>query len=94
VRDIEPVGGVRSFDRAFVLVPSPAGSPAKADGWDVVILSDQLLVRAYSSHEAWAPGPMRVQAGDPLPPVEQLAPIVRLSLIFQVYRVSCTHERD
>ena len=27
-----------------------------------MILSDQLVVRAYSSHEAWTPGPMRVQA--------------------------------
>jgi hypothetical protein len=27
-----------------------------------MILSDQLVVRAYSSHEAWAPGPMLVQA--------------------------------
>ena len=35
---------------------------AKANGWNVVILSDQLLVRAYSSPEAWAPGPMRIQS--------------------------------
>ena len=27
-----------------------------------MILSDQLVVRAYSSHEAWTPGPMLVQA--------------------------------
>lgn len=27
-----------------------------------MILSDQLVVRAYSSHEAWKPGPMLVQA--------------------------------
>lgn len=37
---------------------------AKADGWDVVILSDQLTVRAYSSHQAWAPGPLKVQEGE------------------------------
>lgn len=29
-----------------------------------MILSDQFTVRAYSSHEAWKPGPMKVQAGD------------------------------
>ena len=27
-----------------------------------MILSDQLVVRSYSSHEAWKPGPMLVQA--------------------------------
>jgi nuclear RNA export factor len=77
----EPVGGVRSFDRSFVLVPAPEGSRwvrlfgnwrtliivilqirAKADGWDVEILSDQLVIRGYSSHEAWSPGPILVQA--------------------------------
>lgn len=35
---------------------------AKVNGWDVVILSDQWIVRVYSSHEAWKPGPMLVQA--------------------------------
>ena len=53
---------------------------AKQSGWDVVILSDQLVVRAYSSFEAWRPGPMRVQAGDllPSPGLQQaLAPLVR-----------------
>lgn len=34
-------------------------------GWDVEILSDQLVVRNYSSHEAWKPGPLLVQAPDP-----------------------------
>ena len=38
---------------------------AKQNGWDVMILSDQLVVRAYSSHEAWTPGPMLVQAVKP-----------------------------
>jgi nuclear RNA export factor len=71
-----PSEGVRSFDRSFILAPAAADTPARAAGWDVVILSDQLCIRAYSSHEAWAPGPMRVQAGDPLPPLDQLAPIV------------------
>lgn len=36
---------------------------AKQTGWDVMILSDQLVVRAYSSHDAWKPGPLQVQAG-------------------------------
>jgi nuclear RNA export factor len=39
---------------------------AKLNGWDVMILSDQLCIRAYSSHEAWRSGPMKVQAGGPL----------------------------
>jgi hypothetical protein len=77
----EPVGGVRSFDRSFVLVPAPEGSRwvrlsgnrrtlitvirqirAKSNGWDVEILSDQLVIRGFSSHEAWNPGPLFVQA--------------------------------
>lgn len=29
--------------------------------WDVMILSDQFTVRSYSSHESWAPGPLRIQ---------------------------------
>ncbi|KAI9000551.1 NTF2-like protein [Trametes punicea] len=62
-----PSEGIRSFDRSFVLAIAPEGSRARQSGWDVVILSDQLVVRAYSSHEAWRPGPMRVQAGDLLP---------------------------
>lgn len=35
---------------------------AKLNGWDVTILSDQWIVRSYSSHEAWKPGPLLVQA--------------------------------
>lgn len=46
-----------------------------------MILSDQLIVRAYSSHEAWAPGPMKVQderASAPPPvstPMQSVAPL-------------------
>lgn len=39
-------------------------SSAKLAGWDLEILSDQLVVRNYSSHEAWKPGPLLVQAVD------------------------------
>ncbi|EJD06393.1 NTF2-like protein [Fomitiporia mediterranea MF3/22] len=60
----EPSQGVRSFDRSFVLAPSPAGSRAAANGWTVTILSDQLTVRPYSSPEAWKPGPLKVQGVD------------------------------
>ncbi|KAF8220952.1 NTF2-like protein [Tricholoma matsutake] len=54
--------GIRSFDRSFILAPAHDGSRAKINGWEVVILSDQWTIRAYSSHEAWKPGPMLVQA--------------------------------
>ncbi|KAH9926825.1 hypothetical protein B0H21DRAFT_138066 [Amylocystis lapponica] len=92
----EPSGGIRSFDRSFVLAPAPEGSRARQTGWDVIILSDQLVVRAYSSHAAWERGPMRVQAGDPIPapispPVqaqlqETLAPIPepQRSMVLQI----------
>jgi len=60
----QPSQGIRSFDRSFVLAPAPDGSRAKLNGWDVMILSDQLVVRAYSSHEAWRPGPLLVQAAE------------------------------
>ncbi|KAG1843532.1 hypothetical protein C8R48DRAFT_736712 [Suillus tomentosus] len=63
----EPSQGIRSFDRAFVLAPAPPSSRAKLNGWDVMVLSDQWSVRAYSTHDAWHPGPMRVQAGDVIP---------------------------
>ena len=56
---------------------------AKQSGWDVMILSDQLVVRAYSSHDAWKPGPIRVQFGDLLPSPglqEALAPLVSIHL--------------
>jgi nuclear RNA export factor len=42
------------------------------NGWDVVILSDQWTIRGYSKPEAWAPGPMLVQATlDSNPPPTQ-----------------------
>ena len=91
----ESVGGVRSFDRSFVLVPAPEGSRwvrlfgnwrtlitvirpirAKANGWDVEILSDQLVIRGYSSHDAWSPGPLLVQAvAQAAPSSSQPAPL-------------------
>ncbi|KAF9560738.1 NTF2-like protein [Agrocybe pediades] len=55
-------GGIRSFDRTFMLVPAPEGSRAKLNGWNIVILSDQWIIRCYSSHEAWKAGPLLVQA--------------------------------
>ncbi|TCD70222.1 nuclear mRNA export, poly(A)+RNA binding protein [Steccherinum ochraceum] len=62
-----PSRGIRSFDRSFILTPAPEGSRAKQLGWDVMVLSDQLCVRAYSSHEAWRPGPMKIMTGDKSP---------------------------
>ncbi|TFY59090.1 hypothetical protein EVJ58_g6007 [Rhodofomes roseus] len=73
----EPTHCVMSFDRSFILAPAPNGTRAKQSGWDIVILSDMLVVRQYSSHEAWRPGPMRVQAGDPLPPTPTGLPTIQ-----------------
>ncbi|KAI3615783.1 mrna export receptor mex67 [Moniliophthora roreri] len=60
-----PSEGLRSFDRTFMLVPAPDNSPAKLNGWDVVIISDQLMIRGYSGHDAWKTGPMVVQPDPP-----------------------------
>ena len=48
---------------------------AKLNGWDVSILSDQWIVRSYSSHEAWKPGPLLLQAssGAPKAPAATIA---------------------
>ena len=50
-----PSQGIRSFDRTFAVAPTPPDSPAATAGWPCVILSDQLVVRHYSSPSAWAP---------------------------------------
>ncbi|KAF8529914.1 hypothetical protein JB92DRAFT_2860242 [Gautieria morchelliformis] len=63
----EPSHGIRSFDRSFILAPAADGSRAKLHGWPVVILSDQLVIRAYSSHEAWMPGPIRMPPQESIP---------------------------
>ena len=52
---------------------------AKSNGWDVEILSDQLVIRGYSSHEAWSPGPLLVQAASGSQPAS-LPPSVRRQL--------------
>ncbi|KAB5595766.1 MRNA export factor mex67 [Ceratobasidium theobromae] len=57
----QPTGGLRSFDRVFVLAPAAPDSPSYVAGWRVTILSDQLTVRGYSANEAWVPGPIVVQ---------------------------------
>jgi len=70
-----PSNGIRSFDRTFVLAPVREGSRAHAAGWPVEILSDQLVVRGYSSHETWTPGPLKIQGVDlaiPGPPPSQI----------------------
>ncbi|KAF8588268.1 NTF2-like protein [Ramaria rubella] len=63
----QPSHGVRSFDRSFILAPAADDSRAKMTGWPVVILSDQLVIRAYSSHEAWTPGPIRMPPQESAP---------------------------
>jgi len=70
----EPSHGVRSFDRTFILAPSPEGSRAQVAGWPVLVLSDQLVVRAYSSHEAWAPGLIRMSPQEAVSSTPALTP--------------------
>ncbi|KAF8896554.1 hypothetical protein BD779DRAFT_1496546 [Infundibulicybe gibba] len=66
--------GIRSFDRTFILAPALPGSRAKTNGWDVVIMSDQWVIRGYSSCNAWKPGPMLVQALPQQKPQRTTAP--------------------
>ncbi|KDQ13518.1 hypothetical protein BOTBODRAFT_133413 [Botryobasidium botryosum FD-172 SS1] len=76
----EPSNGVRSFDRSFVLGVAPTGSPAQLAGWQYTVLSDQLSIRGYSNHDAWAPGPLKIVGSGPdvpmsAPPLAQPIPI-------------------
>jgi len=70
-----PDWGVRSFDRSFILALSPEGSPAKLAGWPCVIISDQLVVRGYSSPDAWKAGPLAVGASEPSKPRVSTQPL-------------------
>lgn len=42
-----------SFDRAFVLLPAPPGSPAASMGSPCVIVNDQLTIRRYNGFQNW-----------------------------------------
>ncbi|CCA67045.1 related to mRNA export factor mex67 [Serendipita indica DSM 11827] len=55
------IDGIRSFDRTLVLAPAPDNSVAKINGWEAVVISDQLNIRAYSSHDSWTIGPLLTQ---------------------------------
>ncbi|CED84783.1 mRNA export factor TAP/MEX67 [Phaffia rhodozyma] len=61
-----PSMGMRSFDRSFILSPSPPNSPAQAAGWPCVILSDMLTVRLYSGSKMFSGGSLPVQPGTTL----------------------------
>jgi len=80
----EPSHGIRSFDRSFILAPAADGSKAKLAGWPVIILSDQLVIRAYSSHEAWTPGAIRMPSQEAAPAPLQPAPIQPVPTILNI----------
>ncbi|KAG0165087.1 nuclear mRNA export, poly(A)+RNA binding protein [Apophysomyces sp. BC1034] len=44
-----------SFDRSFIICPSPEGSPANMAGWPYIIMSDMLSVRDYVGNEGFKP---------------------------------------
>lgn len=48
-------GVPKSFDRTFIIAPAPPNSAAAMNGWRVIIISDQLIVRAYNGSDAWKP---------------------------------------
>jgi hypothetical protein len=64
---------------AYYLFSKPS-IRAKANGWDVEILSDQLVIRAYSSHAAWAPGLLLVQAAPSSSQSPSLPPSIQREL--------------
>ncbi|KAG0335187.1 nuclear mRNA export, poly(A)+RNA binding protein [Podila humilis] len=47
----------KSFDRSFIIAPAPPTSSAAQHGWKCLIISDQLIVRQHSGHDAWKPEP-------------------------------------
>ena len=47
--------------KVFSLMLTADSYRAALNNWDIMILSDQLIIRAYSSPDAWKPGPMSVQ---------------------------------
>jgi len=55
------VDGIRSFDRTMILVPAPPDSEVHRLGWSVIVASDMLTVRGYSSHDTWNPGSLITQ---------------------------------
>jgi len=60
---------------------------AQVAGWPVEILSDQLVVRGYSSHETWTPGPLKVQGVDlvlPAVAAQQQVPVPPAALMSAV----------
>lgn len=69
-----PSEGKRSFSRAFVLAPAPAGSPAALAGWNATIISDQLSVRNYNGYGAFTQTLAVGGASIYLPPVASTAP--------------------
>jgi len=60
----------RSFDRVFILAPAQAGSEAAKNGWEAIILNEQLHVRPYvrfprlEKEGCAAPAPVPVSAPD------------------------------
>lgn len=51
----DPSMAARSFDRSFILAPTPPGTPAANAGWPCVILSDMLVVRNWTNPELMMP---------------------------------------
>ena len=52
---VDPSMAARSFDRTFILAPTPAGTPAANAGWPCVILSDMMVVRNWTNPELMLP---------------------------------------
>ncbi|EGG22534.1 hypothetical protein DFA_04663 [Cavenderia fasciculata] len=55
----------RSFDRTFVLVPAQPGSESAKNGWEAVILNEQLNVRPYIR----SPRLVSLDGGEPTAPI-------------------------
>ncbi|KAK0548454.1 nuclear mRNA export, poly(A)+RNA binding protein [Tilletia horrida] len=49
-----PSGGIRSFDRVFLVAPVTPGSVAANAGWPCVILNDMITYRLFSHPKAWS----------------------------------------
>lgn len=85
-----PTLAARSFDRTFILAPTPVDTPAANAGWPCIILSDMLLVRNWTSPELMLPSTDPATNGN-APHEQSAAPVLteaQQGLMAQLHQAS------